>query len=523
MSFASFDLHHTLKSNVGAMGYTRPTPIQSEAIPVILAGRDVLGLAQTGTGKTAAFGLPMLDRLRSDPKRGLRGLVIAPTRELAEQIHDALLELGGGGIRRSLVTIYGGVGMQPQVERLAKGAQIAVACPGRLLDHIQRGTIDLRNLEVLVLDEADQMFDMGFLPTIREIIRHLPDQRQNLLFSATMPEEIRSLAGEILKDPVTVEIGLRAPVETVAHALYPVPGHLKAGLLLELMKTLGDGSVLVFVRTKHRARRVGEQLLKAGFKAASIQGNLSQNRRQAAMDGFRNGTYRILVATDIAARGIDVAGITHVINFDIPDTVDAYTHRIGRTGRATCNGDAFTFITPDDNAMVRRIEFVLKTQIERRTIEGFDYSVPAPPVAESANRRDFRRPERGGQRHGQPGAGPQRPGQFRGQSHARGPNSFRVPGGAPGVSRPRPANGDEDDSALQARAEAMQPTFNSGPRPVVLTSHQMQKPGAGKPGRHNFGQKHPQGPNQARAGRPQMRRGFGRPGGHYAGGQDRTR
>lgn len=377
MSFESFQLNSLLKANVRRLGFQEPTPIQSEAIPVILEGKDVLGLAQTGTGKTAAFGLPVLDRLLSGPRNRLRVLVLAPTRELAEQIFEAFGEMARGTGCRG-VTIYGGVSIRSQIQKLHQGVDIAVACPGRCLDHIQRKTIDLSHVDMLVLDEADQMFDMGFLPTIREIIKHLPKQRQNLLFSATMPDDIRYLADEILRNPVTIQAGVVAPAETVSHAVYPIQQHLKPDLLLALLQHLDSKSVLVFTRTKHRAQRVGEKLQKAGLRAASLQGNLSQNKRRAVMEGFRRGRHQILVATDIAARGIDVSGISHVINLDIPDTVDAYTHRIGRTGRANRTGDAFTFITHEDTSMIRRIERVLGETIERRKVEGFDYGVSAP-------------------------------------------------------------------------------------------------------------------------------------------------
>ncbi len=497
MSFESFDLHHHLNTNVQTMGYEIPTPIQSEAIPIIMQGRDVLGTAQTGTGKTAAFALPILDRLQQGPQRCLRALIIAPTRELAEQIHDAFAELGHNTGRR-LVTLYGGVNITPQIQKLRAGAEIAVACPGRLLDHIQRGTVDLRQLEVLVLDEADQMFDMGFLPTIRQIVRHIPAKRQTLLFSATMPDDIRLLANELLTDPVTVEIGRRAPVESVAHALFPVPAHLKTKLLIELLKRGDTNSVLVFARTKHRAKRIGEQLQKAGFKASSLQGNLSQNRRQAAMNGFRDGTHQILVATDIAARGIDVASISHVINYDIPDTVEAYTHRIGRTGRAAKTGDAFTFITNEDIGMVRRIEAVLKKPIERRTLEGFDYSSQAP-----ANQNEFARPR---PEHGRPRrqapvarpAAPPRTSQSARPPHplpAARPNNARPSAGPRRAPPPSPSQPfrsppplPDDSEQLRRRAEASQPDFN-GPRPITLTSHLRRptpsvgaRPGGNRPG-----------------------------------------
>lgn len=377
MEFTVFNFHHNVSAGVTAAGYLKPTPIQAQAIPPVMAGRDVMGLAQTGTGKTAAFALPILHRLMQGERGFVRALVIAPTRELAEQIHEAITSLGRQTHLRSL-TVYGGVGVNPQIEKLRRGAEIVVACPGRLLDHIGQGTIDLSRLEVLVLDEADQMFDMGFFPDIRRILKHLPQKRQTLLFSATMPDEIRRLAHEVLTDPVTVQVGTTAPAVTVSHALYPVEQHLKTPLLLELLQHTDTESVLVFTRTKHRAKRVGEQLEKAGYKAASLQGNLSQNRRQAALDGFRDGTFQILVATDIAARGIDVSQVSHVINYDIPDTAEAYIHRIGRTGRAARSGDAFTLVTSEDTAMVRTIERVLKTPLEQRTVPGFDYSVAAP-------------------------------------------------------------------------------------------------------------------------------------------------
>jgi ATP-dependent RNA helicase RhlE len=342
-----------------------------------MQGLDVMGLAQTGTGKTAAFALPILHRLMQGERGKVRALIVAPTRELAEQINEAITVLAKQTRLRSM-TIYGGVNVNPQISKLKQGVEIIVACPGRLLDHIGQGNINLSNLEVLVLDEADQMFDMGFLPDIRKILKHIPEKRQTLLFSATMPDDIRRLAGEILTKPVTIQVGSIAPPVTVSHAMYPVAQHLKTGLLLELLKHTDTESVLIFTRTKHRAKRLGEQLEKAGYQAASLQGNLSQNRRQAALDGFRDGTYQILVATDIAARGIDVSQISHVVNYDIPDTAEAYIHRIGRTGRAARSGDAFTLVTNEDTIMVRTIEKKLNAQIERRTIEGFDYSVPAP-------------------------------------------------------------------------------------------------------------------------------------------------
>lgn len=376
MKFQDFNLHPDVAAGVAAAGFVDPTPIQAEAIQPIMLGRDVMGLAQTGTGKTAAFVLPMLHRLMEGGRRHARALIVVPTRELAEQIHEAIGILGRRTRLRS-VTIYGGVGYSPQVQALRRGAEIIVACPGRLLDHLGQGTIDLSRVQTLVLDEADQMFDMGFLPDIRRILTHLPPRRQSLLFSATMPPDIRHLAKDVLLEPVTVQANSGTPAVTVSHALYPVAQHLKTPLLLELLSRTDTGSVLVFTRTKHRANRLAEQLIKTGFRATSLQGNLSQTRRQAAMNGFRKGTFQILVATDIAARGIDVTQISHVINYDIPGTTDAYIHRIGRTGRCARNGDAYTLVTGEDTGMVRAIERVLGSRIERRTMEGFDYGVAA--------------------------------------------------------------------------------------------------------------------------------------------------
>jgi ATP-dependent RNA helicase RhlE len=396
MNFTMFNFHPKVAEGVSAAGYTIPTPIQEQGIPPVMQGLDVMGLAQTGTGKTAAFALPILHRLMNGERGKIRALIVAPTRELAEQINEAI-NLLGKQTRLKSMTIYGGVAVNPQIDKLKHGVDIVVACPGRLLDHIGQGTIKLSGLEVLVLDEADQMFDMGFLPDIRKILTHIPKQRQTLLFSATMPDDIRRLAQDILTNPVTIQVGNSAPPVTVSHAMYPVAQHLKTALLLELLRHTDTESVLIFTRTKHRAKRLGEQLEKAGYTAASLQGNLSQNRRQAALDGFRDGTFQMLVATDIAARGIDVSQVSHVVNYDIPDTPEAYVHRIGRTGRAARTGDAFTLVTSDDTSMVRTIEKKLDAQIERRTIEGFDYSVPAPQKDS-----EFARPPRPPQNHKKP-------------------------------------------------------------------------------------------------------------------------
>ncbi|MEJ2223257.1 MAG: DEAD/DEAH box helicase [Desulfobacterales bacterium] len=371
MNFETFNFHPSVAAGIAAAGYETPTPIQARAIPQVVNGRDVMGLAQTGTGKTAAFALPILNRLVRGTFGCVRALIIAPTRELAEQIHQAIETLGRKTPIKS-VTVYGGVGINPQIQKL-KHADIVVACPGRLLDHIRRGNIDLSQLEVLVIDEADRMLDMGFIPDIRQILKHLPAKHQTLVFSATMPPQIRRLAGDILQDPATVQVGITAPADTVSHALYPVARHLKTALLLTLLGNTNTRSVLVFTRTKHRARSLGKKLVAAGYRSASLQGNLSQTRRQAALDGFRDGTFQILVATDIAARGIDVTRISHVINYDIPSTPEAYIHRIGRTGRATRSGEAFTLVTGEDKNMVRAINRIIGSKIEQRILPTFDY------------------------------------------------------------------------------------------------------------------------------------------------------
>ncbi|MFC2122238.1 DEAD/DEAH box helicase [Bacteroidota bacterium] len=387
MNFETFNFHPSIMDGVRALGYSIPTPIQEQAIPPIMQGRDTIGLAQTGTGKTVAFVLPILERLLSAPRGSVRALIVSPTRELAEQTCEVINDLGSRtGLRG--IAVYGGVNMEQQTRNLRSGIEIVVACPGRLLDHLWKGTISLADLEILVIDEADRMFDMGFLPDIRNILQCILHKRQTLLFSATMPANIRRLAGEILHNPVTVQIGHTLPAKTVSHALYPVKQHLKTALLKEILIGTQTKSVLVFTRTKHRAERIAQQLKRAGFRVASLQGDLSQSRRQAALDGFRNGAVKILVATDIASRGIDVLHISHVINYDMPENTDAYIHRIGRTGRVNNNGDALTFVTSSDTAMVSSIEDILNKKIERRTLENFDYTLPVPGRTDiSQNRR----------------------------------------------------------------------------------------------------------------------------------------
>jgi ATP-dependent RNA helicase RhlE len=374
MNFETFGFSPAIMAGVRAAGYENPTPIQCKAIQPILEGRDFIGLAQTGTGKTAAFALPILQRLMNGPRRVVGAAVVSPTRELAEQTCQAFTDLGKETGLNS-IAIYGGVGMDQQLAGLSGGVEIAVGCPGRMLDHLWKGTLDFTHLGILVIDEADRMFDMGFLPSVRMILECILQPRQTLLFSATMPPYIRRLAQEILHDPVTIQVGRTLPAKTVSHALYPVSEHLKTALLKDILRRTDTGSVLVFTRTKSRADRVGRELQKAGFKAVSLQGDMTQPQRQAAFDGFRDGWFKIMVATDIAARGIDVLSISHVINYDMPDDTDSYIHRIGRTGRVNQEGCAFTFVTGRDGAVVRGLERLLGTKLERCTIPGFNYTV----------------------------------------------------------------------------------------------------------------------------------------------------
>lgn len=375
MTFKAFGLNDTLVQNTEGLGFTEPTPIQTQAIPVVMQGGDVIGLAQTGTGKTAAFVLPIIHRLlraeesQKSRSRAPRALIIAPTRELAEQIFQACKELGkGSGL--SGVTMYGGTAMRPQLRALDRGVDVVIGCPGRILDHLERGSFDASALEVVVLDEADHMFDMGFFPVIRRIKEFLPQERQTLLFTATMPKEIRSLADELVTEAQTVKVGRTGLSKTISHNMYAVSDGRKRSLLLEVVKNISEGSAIIFTRTKRRAKAIDELMSTTGVAATSLQGNLSQSKRQKAIDGFRSGKYKVLVATDIAARGIDVSQVSHVINFDMPDTVEAYTHRTGRTGRATRLGDAVSFITSGDRHILRKIENQLQVKLKEVPMPG---------------------------------------------------------------------------------------------------------------------------------------------------------
>ncbi|TAK11219.1 MAG: DEAD/DEAH box helicase [Anaerolineae bacterium] len=395
MTFNTFKLDPRLQAGIQRAGYTVPTPIQKQAIPAAMAGQDIIGTAQTGTGKTAAFVLPILHKLLQGERRQHRALIVTPTRELALQIHEAIQDLGQGtGIRSA--TIYGGVGIGGQIKALKGGAEILVACPGRLLDLINQGHARLNKIEILVLDEADRMLDMGFLPDVKRILGHVPPKRQTMLFSATFPREIEDLGRAYLYQPHRISVDLAAPATTVTHALYPVSQHLKTPLLLELLKSTDTNSVLIFTRTKHRAQKVTRQLEQANYKVTALHSNRSQGQRTEALTGFKKGRYQIMVATDIAARGLDIESISHVINYDMPDTADAYIHRIGRTGRAERTGDAFTLVSPEDEVMVRTLEKIMKQKLHREIVTGFNYKAPAPPRSAQTDRPTSRAPRRDG-------------------------------------------------------------------------------------------------------------------------------
>ncbi len=379
VKFNEFKLDGRLQAGIQAAGYQDATPIQIQAIPIALQGADLIGTAQTGTGKTAAFVLPILHKLLKGPRGQVRALIITPTRELAIQIHDTIRTLGKGSGLRS-ATVFGGVNAKPQIKALRNGTEIIVACPGRLLDLSSRGAANLKHVDTLVLDEADRMFDMGFLPDVKRVLKLLPQQRQTMLFSATFPREVEALAKETLRNPQRVSVGVSKPVHTVSHALYPVSSQSKSGMLLELLERTDTKSVLVFTRTKHRANKVARQVDKAGYSVTALHGNRSQNQRQTALKGFREGKFQIMVATDIAARGLDIEQISHVINYDMPDTTDAYIHRIGRTGRAQRTGSALTLYTAEDAGTLRSLERVMGETIERRYLDDFDYDAAPVPV-----------------------------------------------------------------------------------------------------------------------------------------------
>ena len=372
MSFESLGLAPEIIRAVKAKNYQTPTPIQARAIPAILAGTDVIGSAQTGTGKTAGFTLPILHRLRSGKSPSLRVLVIVPTRELAHQVSDSIRTYGRYLPLRTAV-VYGGVGYGPQIDALRRGIDILVATPGRLLDHLRQRHVNFKNLEVLVIDEADRMLDMGFIPDVRTIIQHLPAKRQTLFFSATIPPEIQRLAGDILKEPTVIEIARHGtPANNIRQIVYPTDVNKKRDLLLHLIEKEHMHQVLVFTRTKHRADHLVGQLERAGKRVAAIHGNKSQAARTKALEGFRRGSVQVLVATNIAARGLDVKGISHVVNYELPDVPEDYVHRIGRTARAAASGNAISLVAPNERESLRNIERLIGTKIPQERIEGFE-------------------------------------------------------------------------------------------------------------------------------------------------------
>ncbi len=490
MLFSELALHERLQRAITTAGYTDTTPIQAATLPLGLKGKDIVGTAQTGTGKTAAFVLPILQRLLDTPPTGrTRAVIVTPTRELAEQINDSIKMLGQHTNIQS-ATVYGGVGMFPQERALRRGVDIIIACPGRLLDHMQRGNCNLSQVEVLVLDEADRMLDMGFLPPIRQILSAMPKERQTMLFSATFAPELNRLVAEHLSQPHRIEMGFAAPAETVEHALYPVQEHLKVPLLLSLLNDTETKSVLIFTRTKHRANRVTEKLERAGHNAVVLHSNKSQAQRQQALDGFKRGKYDVLVATDIAARGIDVATISHVINFDIPDCADTYIHRIGRTGRATHNGEAFTLVTTADYGDIRDIERKLGARLETRTLAGFDYAQQGPSRTELDDRPE--RPQQGGRKQSARSSSPYRANQANrpaAPQEASAPVSPRqqyntAPPAAPRQHAPAPAAPRQYNAAP---APAAGRPFNAGPK-AAPARPQSAKPrqGPSRPDPMNF-------------------------------------
>ncbi len=431
MPFGTLGLEARILQAVQDAGYTEPTPIQTAAIPPILAGHDLIGIAQTGTGKTAAFTLPILTKLAAQPpgqRRGTRVLVIAPTRELVVQIDESVRDYGKH-LPLTVATVFGGVGEQPQIRALRSATDVIVACPGRLLDLMGQRCADFSQLKFLVLDEADRMLDMGFLPDIRRIVQQLPKNRQTLMFSATLSKEIESLTHEFQRAPKLVQIGRRAnPAETVTQLVYEVPKHLKPALLLHLLRDPQMDMVLVFSRMKHGADRIARQLEQKGIRTATLHSNRSQNQRLKALKDFKSGAVRVLVATDIAARGIDVDGISHVVNYDFPMHSEDYVHRIGRTGRAHAVGDAISFVTPEDHSELRALERFIGRGIVRKKAEGFNYGAAAPTGNSGEGERRF--PQGQSQRHPQP-RGQSRP-QPSGQSRPQ-PGDWR-----PGQKRSGP-------------------------------------------------------------------------------------
>ena len=437
MPFSHFGLHAELQRGLRTLGFERPTPIQQEAIPPALEGRDLLASAMTGSGKTAAFALPILHRLGGRPRGTTRALVLTPTRELAAQIDEHVRALAAH-TRLTSATVFGGLGMGPQERAFRQGVDVIVATPGRLLDHMRFPYAGLRGLEILVLDEADRMLDMGFLPDVRRVLRQIPANRQTLFFSATMPAPIVSLSREMLRNPVTVAIQRKsAPATGITQAAWPVPSQLKGALLAELVRSGRIRSVIAFTRTKHRANRLAEYLSRHGVTAGRIHGNRSQAQRTQALGSFKAGKFPVLVATDIAARGIDVEALSHVVNFDVPKSPDDYVHRVGRTARHTATGDAFLFYSPEEEMDVRAIERAIGKRLPRLTLPEFDYT--QKPATRLEVPRHPRRPSLTAHRTGSRGPvgslTARRGGRARGQRSAAHPGPERRDGTRPAAVR----------------------------------------------------------------------------------------
>lgn len=460
MSFASLGLAEPLVKAVNELGYTSPTPIQSQAIPAVLGGGDLLAGAQTGTGKTAGFTLPILQRLHTfyadnrGAKRAVRALILTPTRELAAQVEESVRAYSKYLKLRSTV-MFGGVSINPQIDALKRGVDIVVATPGRLLDHMQQKTIDLSNLDILVLDEADRMLDMGFIHDIKRVLAKLPPRRQNLLFSATFSDEIKALADSLLDSPALIEVARRnTTAETVAQKIYPVDRDRKRELLTHLIREHNWFQVLVFTRTKHGANRLAEQLTKDGISAMAIHGNKSQSARTRALAEFKNSTLQVLVATDIAARGIDIDQLPHVVNFDLPNVPEDYVHRIGRTGRAGATGEAVSLVCVDENQLLRDIERLIKREIPQEVIPGFEPDPNAKPEPIQQRR---------GQRAGGAGGGGNRP--------PRGGASGQPAAKREGAAQPKPAQ----QKAAKPRnpgtgGNGARPAGGSGARPAAANA-----------------------------------------------------
>ena len=473
--FAAFRLHESLTKAIHKVGFETPTPIQQQTITDAMAGKDILGLAQTGTGKTAAFALPMLHRLLTGNSRGTRALILAPTRELASQINTEIRALAQLSPIKT-ITIFGGVGANPQIQNLRKKPDIIIACPGRFLDLFRQGHVFLKKIETFVLDEADQMFDMGFLPDIRRIIAELPEQRQNLLFSATMPKDIRVLAKDILQDPSVVEVDFKGPAKTVKHALYPVAQRRKTELLRVLLKQEKVSTAIVFTRTKHRARKIARQLEQYGLNAAALQGNMSQQQRDRVMREFRKNKIDVLVATDIVARGIDVASVSHVINYDVPATAEAYTHRIGRTGRARQQGEAYTLVTAEDRRIVREIEKKIGRKIDRCHEPGFaevDHQESPGKSAKPSGEHAKPNPHHNKKPRSKDNDGPRRRKQKPGPKSASSKRDQHLQGDQPGSAAPAERRGSNQEPGKRDNRKRRNRRRNHGGAPQQTS----RKPG----------------------------------------------